>query len=113
MNRLQQRMVRFVSDSAEHLKLNGLFQFQFLQDAKTNELYLMEVNPRVCGTMRARTKNNIGPEVEELVVPYLKALHCCISEKPGDYLLYENDMLIFRDANEMVKNCRDTKGQRI
>lgn len=58
---------------AKKHKAGGFIEIEFLQPKNTEDIYLLEVNPRISGWIETFTINGIStPYIDLLLVPYIE-----------------------------------------
>lgn len=61
-----------IENIVKKLNLSGIHEIEFIKD-KNGQIYLMEFNPRIAGTIKC-FYNNVSPFVNELIVSYFNII---------------------------------------
>lgn len=69
-----EQILSFVKSMIQRHELRGLLEFEFLKNHENDELFLLEVNPRISSSIVAFDAEGNSPYIDRLLVPYIRKL---------------------------------------
>ncbi len=86
-------IIDFCNSVVYDTKYSGLIEFEFIVDSNQN-IYFLEINPRICGHVSQKDKNNNSIYFDRILIPYLNQFNINLSKNTHIFKKYSGTNFI-------------------